>query len=145
MNAILAFIPKPVLFWLAVTLLVLSVVNHFRIGNLQAENARYEAAVAQCVVTNGQNKTAISFFKLQNEQCLDERRADETKLANAVAAWNAEKQILQEQANDRAETIVEVYREPNCEDFAKINITDVCPAFVDGLRRRAESNNRVQD
>lgn len=145
MNAILAFIPKPALFWLAVVLLVLSVVNHFRINSLQAENARYEAAVAQCKKTNTQNKTVIDFFKIQNEQCLDDRQADETKLANAVAAWNAEKQILQEQANEKADNIVEVYREPNCEDFAKINITDVCPALVDGLRQRAENNNRVQD
>lgn len=145
MNAILAFIPKPLLFWLTVTLLFLSVVNHYRINSFQAEVARYEVAVAQCAKTNGQNKTAIEFFKLQNDQCLAGRRADETKHANAVAAWNAEKELLNSQAEDRAADIVEVYREPDCEELAKINIANVCPAFVDGLRQRADSIDRVQN
>lgn len=145
MNAILAFIPKPLLFWLSVVLLVLSVVNHFRINDLQAENARYETAVEQCAKTNRQNKQAIETVKLINQQCIADREADETRHANAVAAWNAEKKLLQEKADETAAQIVEVYRDPTCEELAKLNVTDVCPAFVDGLRRRAESNNRIQN
>jgi len=145
MNALLAFIPKPLLFWLTVVLLVLTVINHFRLNDLQADNARLETAVAQCVKTNRANKTVVEFLKRQNKQCLADRQADETKLANAVAAWNAEKKLLQEQANDKAETIIEVYRDPDCAELAKINIAAVCPDLADGLRRRAESLNRVQN
>lgn len=141
MNMVLAFLPKPLLFWSAIAVTVLLGIQSARLDRAQNNVAKYETAVAQCVTTNAQNKTAIEFFKLQNNQCIADREADETKMANAAAAWNAERQLLKEQANDRADRIVEVYREPDCEELAKLNITRVCPAFVDGLRKRAEGNN----
>ena len=143
MNAILAFIPKPVLAGLLVAAALVAAVQTWRVGSLKTENAFFEVAVKQCKTTNDQNKTAIATIKLINTQCLDDRRSDERAHANAVVAWTVERELLKVKANEKADDIVEVFREPDCADFAKINITDICPGMVDGLRRRAENHNRI--
>ena len=145
MNALLAFIPKPVLAGLLVAAAIIAALQTWRVGNLKTENAFFEAAVDQCVVTNGQNKDAIEFLKLQNTQCLVDRRSDERAHANAVVAWTVERELLKVKANEKADNVVEVFREPTCADFAKVNITAICPGMVDGLRRRAESHNGIRN
>lgn len=145
MNAILAFIPKPVLAGLLIASVVFAGLQTWRIGSLKEENARYEVAVDQCAKTNRQNKDVVEFLKLQNTQCLDGRRSDETQHANAVVAWTVERELLKARADEKAGDIVEVYREPNCADLAQLNLTDACPGLVNGLRRRAESHNGIQD
>lgn len=145
MNAILAFIPKPVLAGLLVAAAFVAALQTWRVGNLKTENAFYEVAVEQCAKTNDANKVAVDFLKLQNSQCIEGRRADETAQANAVIAWTVERELLKVKANEKADNVVEVFREPTCADFAKVNITDICPGMVDGLRRRAESHNRIRN
>lgn len=143
MNALLAFIPKPVLAGLLVAAAFVAAVQTWRVGNLKVENAFFEVAVKQCKTTNDQNKTAIATVKLINTQCLDDRRSDERAHANAVVAWTVERELLKVKANEKADNVVEVFRDPDCADFAKVNITAICPGMVDGLRRRAESHNRI--
>lgn len=116
-----------------------------RVNSLVEENAKYEVAVEQCAKTNEKNKGAIDFLKLQNDQCLADRVEDETRLANEVAAWNAEKALLIEKAENVKAKNIEVYRTPSCAELAQLDITAVCPDFADGLRKRAESYNRVRD
>lgn len=144
-NAALAFIPKPLLAGLLVAALLTTVLQSCRVDSLQAENAKYETAVAQCAKTNSQNKDVIEFQKIQNKQCLEDRREDETRLANANAAWEAERQLLKEKADNAERTTVEVYRDPDCAELAQMDITNVCPDFVDGLRQRAEGYNRIRN
>ncbi len=145
MNALLAFIPKPVMAGAIVVLTLALIWQTWRANDLTAENARYEIAVEQCAKTNAQNKDVIGFFKVQNDQCLEGRRADETNLANQLAAWNAERALLTEKAEEIEKQNVEVYREPNCKELALLDITNVCPAFVDRMRERAENYNRVRN
>ena len=59
----------------------------------------------------------------------------------AVATWVVERELLEVRANEKETERVEVYRDPTCSDLAKINITAVCPAFVSGMRDRADSLN----
>lgn len=145
MNALLAFVPKPVLFGFLIAALLVSTLQSCRVKSLTAENAQYETAVEQCAKTNAQNKDVVEFLKLQNSQCLDGRRADETNIANQVAAWNAEKALLIEKAENVEVQNVEVYRDPSCAELAQMDITNVCPAFVDRLRERAESYNGIRN
>ena len=145
MNALLMLIPKSVLLGLVIAFGLLAGMQSCRVNNLQDENARYEVAVEQCAKTNKQNKTVVTFLKLQHTQCLDGRRADETNIANQVAAWNAERELLTEKAEEIELHNVEVYREPSCAELAQMDITNVCPDFVDRLRKRAESYNRVRN
>ena len=145
MNAILAFIPKTVLAGLLIAAAFVAAVQTWRVGNLKTENALFEVAVQQCEVTDRRNKEAVEAVKLINQQCLDERRSDERAHTNAVVAWTIERELLKVKANEKADNVVEVFREPDCADFAKINITDICPGMVDGLRRRAESHNRIRN
>jgi hypothetical protein len=144
-NAILAIFPKPVLAGLLIAALIVSTIQSCRVDNLKTENAAYEVAVKQCEKTNAQNKQAISTVKLINQQCLDERRADETTHANAVVAWKVEREMLESQANEKSRDIIEVFREPSCAELAILNITDVCPAMVDGLRERADRLNGIRN
>ena len=117
----------------------------WRVNKLVDENARYEVAVEQCAVTNKKNKDVVAFLQLQQDQCLDGRRADETNLANQVAAWNAEKVLLKEKADNVKAQSIEVYRDPDCAELAQLNITNVCPDFVDGLRKRSENYNGIRN
>lgn len=144
-NAALAFVPKPVLAGLFIAAALMAGMQSCRVNSLQDENAQYEVAVEQCAKTNAQNKDVVEFLKLQNTQCLDERRADETNMANAVAAWNAERELLTEKAAEIEVRNVEVYREPSCAELAQMDITNVCPAFVDRMRQRAESYNGIRN
>ena len=145
MNALLAFIPKPVLAGLLIAAGFVAALQTWRVGNLKAENAVYAVAVKQCEVTDRRNKEAVQAVKLINQQCLNDRRSDERAHQNAVVAWTVERELLKVKANEKADNVVEVFREPDCADFAKINITDICPGMVDGLRRRAESHNRIRN
>jgi len=139
------FVPKGVYAGAVVLLFILYTINQLSLGKLRQENAAYEVAVEQCATTNSNNKTAIEFLKLQNTQCLDERRQDETTLANAAAAWDAEKAALLERGQEVEIRNVEVYREPSCAELAQLDINAVCPDLANGLRQRAESYNRVRN
>ncbi len=145
MNALLAFIPKPILAGLLIAALFVSAIQTWRVDGLKTENALFEVAVQQCEVTDRRNKEAVEAVKLINQQCLNDRRSDERAHQNAVVAWTIERELLKVKANEKADNVVEVFREPDCADFAKINITDICPGMVDGLRRRAESHNRIRN
>lgn len=144
-NALLAFIPKPVFAGLVIALAASTLIQSCRVDGLQSENAKYEASIEQCAKTNRQNKDVVEFMKIQNDQCLAGRREDETRLANANAAWEAERQLLVEKADNAERTTVEVYRDPDCAELAQMDITNVCPGFVDGLRERAEGYNRIRN
>ena len=145
MNALLAFVPKPVLLAVLIAFALIAGTKSCTVNKLQKENASYVVAVEQCAKTNTKNKDVVTFLKLQNTQCLDERRADETNLANQVAAWNAEKVLLTEKAAQIEIQNVEVFRDPSCAELAQMDITNICPAFVDRLRDRAESYNRIRN
>ena len=145
MNALLAFVPKPVLLGLFIAAVLVAGLQSCRVDSLKDENAAYEVAVEQCAKTNAANKDAVAFLKLQNTQCLDQRREDETKVANQVAAWNAEKALLTEKAAEIEIRNVEVYRDPSCNELAQMDITNICPDFVNGMRNRAESYNRIRN
>ena len=145
MNALLAFIPKPVMVGVIIVLALSLTWQTWRVNSLVTENAKYEVAVEQCAVTNAANKDVVEFLQLQQDQCLAGRQADETNLANQVAAWNAEKALLKEKADNVKAQSIEVYRDPDCAELAQLNITNVCPDFVDGLRKRSENYNGIRN
>ena len=139
------FVPKPVYAGILITVVLLFGFQSCSVEKLKKENAAYEVAVEQCAKTNKANKTVVEFLKLQNSQCLDARREDETRLANAAAAWEAEKAALIERGQEVEVRNVEVYREPSCAELAQLDISAVCPDLANGLRQRAESYNRVRN
>ena len=141
-NAILAVVPKPVMAGLLVAAVLVAGFQTWRIGGLKEENARFEAAVDQCALTNETNTATINELTTVNAQCVEERRSDERQHEQAVTAWTIERELLKTQAEANEERVIEVFRDPTCADFARINVNDICPAFVDGVRRRAESLNR---
>lgn len=145
MNALLAFVPKPILLALVIAFALIAGTKSCTVNKLQKENAAYETAVEQCAKTNAQNKDVVEFLKLQNTQCLDDRRADETNVANQVAAWNAEKALLTEKAEQIEIRNVEVFRDPDCSELAQMDITNICPDFVNRMHDRAESYNRIRN
>ncbi len=145
MNALLAFIPKPVLAGLLIAAALVAALQTWRVGNLKTENALFEVAVQQCEVTDRRNKEAVETVKLINQQCLDDRRSDERAHQNAVVGWTIERELLKVKANEKADNVVEVFRDPTCADFAKVNINNICPGMVDGLRRRAENHSRIRN
>lgn len=142
---IIDFVPKAVYAGAVVLLFILFSINQLSLGKLRKENAAYEVAVEQCAKTNAQNKDVVEFLKLQNSQCLDARREDETRLANSAAAWEAERAALLERGQEVEIRNVEVYREPSCAELAQLDINAVCPDLANGLRRRAESYNRIRN
>ena len=145
MNALLAFIPKPVMAGAIIVLALSLTWQTWRVNSLVKENAKYEVAVEQCAKTNAKNKDVVAFLQLQQDRCLAGRQADETNLANQVAAWNVEKALLKEKADNVKAQSIEVYRDPSCAELAQLDITNVCPDFVDGLRKRSENYNGIRN
>ena len=144
-NALLAIIPKALLAGLLVGALVVAGFQTWRIGGLKEENARFEVAVEQCAATNAQNTKTIDEITGINASCIAGREADEKQHNAALIAWTVERELLKVKANEKADNVIEVFREPTCADFAKVNITSICPGMVDGLRRRAENHNRIRN
>ena len=111
-------------------------------SDLAVANANLDTAVA----TNRRNSRAIDTIKLINEQCLDDRRADETRHANARAAWASERNTLEVEANAaRQIETIEVYRTPSCVELAQLDINDVCPDLANSLRERTARSNRIRN
>ena len=112
----------------------------------KTELAQSEAALDTAVATNRRNSDAIETIKLINQQCIDDRRADETRHANARAAWAAERNELEVTANAAREIeTIEVYRTPSCVELAQLDINGVCPDLANSLRERTTRNNRIRN
>ena len=59
MNALLVFIPKPVLAGLLIAAGFVAALQTWRVGNLKTENALFQVAVDQCEVTDRQIKKRL--------------------------------------------------------------------------------------
>jgi hypothetical protein len=145
MNAILAFIPKPVLAGIVLALVIASAAQSCTIRKQAGEVAKATVAVAQAKTTNVANLETILDLSVRLRDSVDERTADEEAHTIAVAKWTVERELLETRANDIQTESIEVYRDPTCADLAKTNVTFICPDFVRGMRKRADRVNRVRD
>ena len=82
------------------------------------------------------NKVTVADLKDTNAACLDGRRVEEEKFQVATVEWVREQAQLQAAAQVERIREVEIYREPSCVDFAKIDISLVCPDLATQWRRR---------
>jgi hypothetical protein len=115
--------------------------NSCALDKAKTNLATARANLVTCVSVNERNKDAIDTVKLINEQCIADRQVDETKQANAVAAWVVERELLQVEASERHILEVEVYRNPSCAELAQTDINAICPELANSLRRRTDGNN----
>ena len=142
MNAILAFIPKTVMAGLIIALAVSTGLQSCRVASLSTELGIADAAIAQCAETNTTNVANILELETNNAACIAGREADEKTMNEAVVAWGIEKELLNERADNVQTQTVEVFRDPTCAEFAKVDVAAVCPAMADGLRQRAKNYNQ---
>ena len=145
MNAILAFIPKPVLAGIVLVLAIASVAQSCTIRKQAGEVAKAIVAVDQAKATNVTNSDTILDLAVRLRDSVSGRIADEENHTIAVAKWTVERELLETRANDIQTESIEVYRDPTCSDLAKTNVTLICPDFVRGMRKRADRVNRVRD
>lgn len=145
MNAILAFIPKPVLAGIVLALAIATGAQSCTIRKQAGEVAKAIVAVDQAKATNVTNSETILDLAVRLRDSVAGRTADETTHTIAVAQWTVERELLEARANEIHTDTIEVYQDPTCADLAKTNVTAICPDFVIGMRQRADRVNRVRD
>lgn len=135
-NKILGFIP-PVA-WLAATLVFLGMFigQSWRLDSCNQALGAAKVAVDTAKNVNDNNKVTVADLKDTNAACLDGRRIEEEVFRVATVDWVREQAQLQAAAQVERIREVEIYREPSCVDFAKIDISLVCPDLAMQWRRR---------
>ena len=139
---VINFVPKAVYFGILVVVILALVFQSCTVKRQVAEVAKARVAVDQAKVTNVHNVGVIDDLIAKLRATVAGRQADEQAHKTAVDKWEVERDLLEVKANERETEAVEVYRDPECADLAKLNITYICPGFVDGMRERADSLNR---
>jgi hypothetical protein len=140
-NALLAFIPKPVLAGLVIALGIATGVQSCTVRKQAGEVAKARVAVDQAEQVNETNVANIVDLETQLNEVRAEWETDVATHDKALNEWNVERVRLEAEANEKEIERIEVFRDPTCSDLAKINITAICPDFVRGMRQRADSLN----
>ncbi len=138
---IINMVPATVYAGALALLVVLFGFNSCALDRAKTNLATARANLQTCSDVNDKNKSAIETVKLINTQCVAGRLADETKHSNAVAAWVVERRLLEVEASEERIREIEIYRNPDCAELAKVNITAICPDLANSLRDRTHGNN----
>lgn len=141
MSAVLAFIPKQVLAGLVIALAIATGLQTCTVRKQAGEVAKAQVAVAQAKTVNEANRDTIDQLTAISDAAVEGRRANEVAHKTAVDKWVVERELLQALSNEIETVTIEVYRDPKCADLAKMDITNICPAFVSGMRQRADRIN----
>ena len=115
-----------------------------RLDRAKNNLASYKVAVDQCASTNEKNSGTISELALNNTMCLAGREADERVFNEVETRWEMERGFLRERSEQTEGERLEVYRDPTCADFAKMDVRALCPSLVDSLWRQSQSYHRVR-
>lgn len=142
MTWLLAFIPKPVMAGLILALAIATGVQTCTVRKQAGEVAKARVAVDAAKTVNDHNLKNINNLAVRLDESVAGRIADETAHKTAVDKFEVDLELLEVRANDAERNQTQVYQDPTCADLAKINITAVCPAFVTGMRQRADSLNK---
>lgn len=142
MNALLAFIPKPLMAGLILALAIATGLQTCTVRKQAGEVAKATAAVAQAKETNTTNVANIVDLETELAASVAKWETDVAAHNAALNKWEVDRELLEARANEKETERIEVYRDPTCSDLAKINITAICPDFVSGMRQRADSLNR---
>ena len=104
------------------------------------EVAKARVAVDQAKEVNETN-VAIDDLEKSLTETVAKWETDVARQNAAALKWEVERELLEARANEKETERIEVFRDPTCSDLAKINITAICPAYVSGMRDRADSIN----
>ena len=138
-------IPINPLYALLAAAVLVGAIQTWRLDSAQEKIASYEVAVEQCGVTNERNGETITDLIVKSESCIAGREADERVFAEVRTRWDLEKSYLEEKAEATNQQRIEVYRDPTCAEFAKMDIRAMCPSLADSLWRQAQNYHRVRN
>lgn len=141
MNALLAFIPKPLMAGLIIALAIATGLQTCTVRKQAGEVAKARVAVDQAKEVNETNVVAIDDLEKSLTETVAKWETDVARQNAAALKWEVERELLEARANEKETERIEVFRDPTCSDLAKINITAICPAYVSGMRDRADSIN----
>lgn len=142
MNAILAFVPKSLMAGLIIALAIATGLLASTVKNQAGEVAKAIVAVEAAEKVNETNVANIEELETQLNDVRGQWETDVAVHDTALTNWKVEREQLKARANDKEIERIEVFRDPTCSDLAKIDITAICPAYVSGMRQRADSLNR---
>lgn len=145
MTALLAFIPKPVLLGLVIALAVATGVQSCTVRKQAGEVAKARIAVDQAEQVNTENLATILDVTDLLKDAVEGWQTDKARQEATAHKWEVEREKLKARANEIRTETIEVYRNPTCADLAKTNITAICPAFVAGMRERADRVNESRN
>ncbi len=135
-NRLVGLIPPLVWAGATIAFLVLFIAQSWRLDSCNQALGAATVAVDAAKGVNDRNKDTVSDLKNTNAACLDGRRIEEETFRVATVDWVRQQAELQAAAQVERIREVEIYRQPNCVDFAKIDISLVCPDLATQWRRR---------
>jgi len=127
------------------TVVLIAGLQTCRLDRAKNNLASYKVAVDQCATTNEKNSGTISELASNNTMCLAGREADERVFNEVETRWEMERGFLRERSEQTEGERLEVYRDPTCADFAKMDIRAACPSLADSLWRQAKNYYSVRN
>jgi hypothetical protein len=124
--------------------LLTTVVQSCSLDKAKRDLYQAKADVKTCVGVNEVNSGVIASLEAASQECVAGREADERKFNAVALSWEGEKARLEGLSKLIQTERIEVYRDPTCADFAKLDIGAVCPGLRDSLRKQAERYYGVQ-
>lgn len=144
-NQFLKIVPPIVFATIVVVFFAGFLFQSWRLDSANQALGAASLAVDRAAEINAHNSDELTELRSANVSCLSGRRADERRFLEAASGWSGELRALRAERREVRRDEIEIYREPECADFAQLDIASVCPGLARGLRQRSDRLNGIRD
>ena len=135
-NRLVGLVPPLVWAGLTLALTLGFLAQSWRLDSCNRALGAAKVAVARAAEINERNGVVVASLQESTARFLDGRRVDEQRFTAARSAWAIRRVELEAVATIERVREIEVYRDPDCVDLAKLDIRAVCPDLVSQWRER---------
>lgn len=135
-NRFAAMIPPLVYVGAIVVFFGMFLAQSWRLDSCNRALGAAKVAVDTAKGINERNTVVVASLQESTAACLDGRRVDEDRFTAARTAWSIRRVELEAEAEIERVREIEVYRDPDCRDLAKLDISAICPELVTQWRER---------
>lgn len=135
-NRVVGLVPPLVWAGMVIVLFGMFGAQSWRLASCNRALGAAKVAVDIAKGINERNTVVVASLQQSTAACLDGRRVDEGKFTAARTAWVIRRVELEADAKIERVKEIEVYRDPDCRDLAKLDISAICPELVKQWRER---------
>ena len=113
-----------------------------QVGDLREELGTAKAGLAQAGKTNENNVAKIDDLLADKNKCEEERQVDRNDNLATVSALKKDLLAAESASSKVRVETREIFREPSCDEYGRIDINAVCPALAVSVRNTATDLDR---